>query len=86
MGKVVGILGGARLCVRLGLGDLPGSVAWRDVLPVAVLGGIGYTVSLLVTRLALDDAQAQERAAAAVLAASVVASLAALVLLRRRSR
>ena len=51
-----------------------------------MLGGIGYTVSLLVTRLALEDAQAQERAAAAVLAASVVASLAALVLLRRRSR
>ena len=86
VGKVVGILGGARLCVRFGLGALPESVAWRDVLPVAVLGGIGYTVSLLVTRLALDDAQAQERAAAAVLAASVVASLAALVLLRRRSR
>ena len=83
---MVGIFGGARLCARLGLGTLPESVAWRDVLPVAVLGAIGYTVSLLVTRLALDDAQAQGRAAAAVLAASVVASLAALVLLRRRSR
>jgi hypothetical protein len=41
---------------------------------------------MLVARLALDDAGAQERAAAAVLAGSVIASLTALLLLRRRSR
>jgi NhaA family Na+:H+ antiporter len=83
---VIGIFGTARLAVRLGLGALPDNVAWGDVLPVAVLGGIGYTVSLLIARLSLGGADAQERAAAAVLAASVVASLTAIVLLRRRSR
>jgi len=56
------------------------------VLPVAVLGAIGYTVSLLLARLAFTDAAAQERAAAAVLGASVLASILAVVLLRRRSR
>jgi NhaA family Na+:H+ antiporter len=86
VGKVLGIFGGARLSVRLGLGTLPDSVTWRDVLPIAVLGAIGYTVSLLIARLALGDVEAQERAAAAVLAASVLASLISVVLLRRRSR
>jgi NhaA family Na+:H+ antiporter len=86
LGKVAGIFGGARLAVALGLATLPDRVAWGDVLPVAMLGGIGYTVSLLIARLAFDDAGAQERAAAAVLAASVAASLAAVVLLRRRAR
>jgi NhaA family Na+:H+ antiporter len=56
------------------------------VLPVAMLGGIGYTVSLLMARLALTEAAAQERAAAAVLAASVIASLLAVVLFRLTRR
>ena len=86
VGKVVGILGGARLAVRLGLGLLPEDVTWGDVVPVAMLGAIGYTVSLLMARLALPDAAAQERAAAAVLAASVAAAVLAVVLLRRRGR
>jgi Na+:H+ antiporter, NhaA family len=85
-GKVVGILGGARLAVVLRLGALPERVAWADVLPVAVLGGIGYTVSLLIAGLSLPDVAAVERSAAAVLAASVLASVAAVVLLRRRGR
>ena len=84
VGKVVGIYGGARLAVKLGLGALPDRVGWGDVLPVAVLGAIGYTVSLLIARLAFDDVAAQERSAAAVLAASIVASVVAVVLLRRR--
>jgi NhaA family Na+:H+ antiporter len=86
VGKVVGIFGGARLAVALRLGTLPSSVGWRDVFPVAVLGAIGYTVSLLIARLAFDDVAAQERSAAAVLVASTIASVVAVVLLRRRSR
>ena len=86
VGKVVGIYGGARVAVRLGLGTLPENVRWADILPVAVLGAIGYTVSLLIARLAFDDAAAVERSAAAVLAAAVVASLLAVVLLRRQTR
>jgi NhaA family Na+:H+ antiporter len=86
LGKVVGIFGAAQLAVRLGLGTLPDRVTWGDVLPVAMLGAIGYTVSLLIARLALDDVGAQERAAAGVLIASVVASAIAVLLLRRRGR
>lgn len=86
LGKVIGIFGGAQLAVRLRLGTLPDRVSWSDVLPVAFLGGIGYTVSLLIGRLAFSDIAAQERSAAAVLVASVLASLIAVVLLRRRDR
>jgi Na+:H+ antiporter, NhaA family len=86
VGKTVGILGFAWLAVRLGLGALPRDVTWADVLPVAVLGGVGYTVSLLIARLSVDDRVLREQAALAVLAASVVASLVAVVLLRRRTR
>lgn len=85
LGKAAGIYGGARLAVRLGLAALPARVTWGDVFPVAVLGGIGYTVSLLIAQLAFDDVAAQERAAAAVLAASVTASGLAVIMLKRRN-
>lgn len=53
-----------------------------DVLTVAMRGAIGYTVSLLIARLAIGDVAAQERAAASVLIASVSASAIAVLLLR----
>jgi Na+:H+ antiporter, NhaA family len=85
-GKFLGVLGGAWLAVRAGIGALPDDISWSDVVPVAVLAGIGYTVSLLIVRLSLTDVEAQQRAALAVLAASALASLAALALLRMRGR
>jgi NhaA family Na+:H+ antiporter len=85
-GKTLGIFGAAWLAVRFRAAALPAGVGWGDVFPVAVLGGIGYTVSLLVSRLAFADAGSQERAAAAVLVASATASVAAVVLLRTRVR
>lgn len=85
-GKVIGILGGSWLAVRARLASLPPGVGWADVAPVGVLGGIGYTVSLLIAHLSLDTVEAQETAAAAVLCASLLASLMAVVMLRRRSR
>jgi len=86
LGKFLGVFGGAYIAVKAGLGSLPGDLRWADVVPVAVLAGIGYTVSLLIVRLSLTDAAAQQRAALAVLAASALASLLALALLRGRAR
>jgi NhaA family Na+:H+ antiporter len=86
LGKPIGILLGAWTSVRLRLGALPDSIGWADVVPVAVLGGIGYTVSLLIAHLAFDDVASQEEASIAVLIASVVASIAGILLLRARSR
>jgi NhaA family Na+:H+ antiporter len=50
---------------------------------VATLGGVGFTVSLLIAELSLAE---PETAKAAVLLASMIASLLAAVLLIRRSR
>lgn len=41
VGKPLGILAGAGMALRLRVGVLPSGVGWRDVLPVAALGGIG---------------------------------------------
>ena len=84
-GKVVGIVGSAALAVWLKAAVWPSGAGPRDVLAVGMLGGVGFTVSLLIADLALTGAAA-EQAKAAVLLASLTASLLAAVLLVRRSR
>jgi len=84
-GKVVGILGASLLAVKLRLAEKPREMGWRDMAALSVLGGVGFTVSLLIAELSLPG-EASELAKAAVLIASTVASLLAAALLLRRSK
>jgi Na+:H+ antiporter, NhaA family len=74
-GKTVGITGSAWLAVRTGIGRLPDGVGWLQLLGVAVLAGIGFTVALFVTSLAFDSAVARDDAKIGILAASLLAAL-----------
>jgi NhaA family Na+:H+ antiporter len=85
VGKLVGISGSALLAVRLGAARLPAGVTPKDLVAVAMLGGVGFTVSLLIADLSLDGPDA-DLAKGAVLVASLAASLLAAVLLVRRSK
>jgi NhaA family Na+:H+ antiporter len=81
VGKFVGILGASSIALRAGVGSLPGGVGLRYVAGVAVLGGIGFTVSLFITDLAfrgemIDDAKI------GVLAASAIAATLGMIVLR----
>ena len=86
IGKFVGILGGAWAAVRLGLATLGEGLHWHEIAGVAILGGVGFTVSLLIGGLAYPDPSQLERVTTAVLIASVLASAAAAVVFRRRVR
>ena len=83
VGKFIGILGTSFAAVKLGLATSPTGVTWRDMAALAMLGGVGFTVSLLIAELSLAG-DAAERAKAAVLLASALASLAASAMLLRR--
>lgn len=85
VGKPIGILGGTWVLTRFTRAELDSSVSWRDLAGVGVLGGIGFTVSLLVAELSYDDARA-DSAKAAVLVGSLLATLLAAVLLYRRNK
>jgi len=84
LGKVVGIFGFSWVVVRLTPACRPRGLGWWDVLAVSMLGGVGFTVSLLLAELSLDGADVRP-AKAAVLLASTVAALLAAALLARRS-
>jgi NhaA family Na+:H+ antiporter len=87
VGKVVGISAFAWLAWRVGVATLPTGATWRDVIGVAALAGIGFTVSLFVTGLAFEAEGLQDEAKVGIFAASLAATLVgAALLLRRRSR
>ncbi|WP_308190210.1 Na+/H+ antiporter NhaA [Amycolatopsis sp. GM8] len=85
VGKPVGILGASALAVSLGVAERPRGTGWRDLAALSLLGGVGFTVSLLISELALTG-EGSERAKAAVLLASAIASLGAAGLLLRRNK
>jgi NhaA family Na+:H+ antiporter len=85
VGKLVGIVGSSLLAVRLKIARMPSGLGKRDLVAVAMLGGVGFTVSLLLADLALDGAD-MELVKGAVLLASMVAALLAAGLLLRRGR
>ncbi|PWW21215.1 Na+/H+ antiporter NhaA [Geodermatophilus normandii] len=78
VGKVVGVTSASLAAVRLGLGRLPSGLFPRHVIAAGVLSGIGFTISLFIIDLALDDPVLAAEARIGVLAASVVAALLAL--------
>jgi Na+:H+ antiporter, NhaA family len=74
VGKLVGVSGAAWLAVRLGVGTLPAGVRWGQVLGIAAMAGIGFTVSLFVAGLAFTTPEAENAAKVGVLVASGLAS------------
>jgi Na+:H+ antiporter, NhaA family len=87
VGKTVGIFGTTYLLSRFTHASLDANLRWLDVLGVSVLGGIGFTVSLLIGDLAFGEgSQRDEFVKVGVLTGSVVASLLASVILRARNR
>ena len=72
----MGVSGAAWLAVRLGVGDLPEGVGWGQMVGIAAMAGIGFTVSLFVAGLAFTTPGAEDAAKIGVLAASAVASAA----------
>jgi NhaA family Na+:H+ antiporter len=76
LGKLVGVLGFTWLAVRFGFGSLPQGVQWRHVTGVALLTGIGFTMSLFLGSLAFPDDSLHGQVRLGVLLGSAAAALA----------
>jgi len=86
VGKTVGIAGASALAVRLGLARLPDGLAWRQIVGVGAVAGIGFTVSLFIGGLAYDDPRLEDAARLAILATSAVAAVVGSAILALGSR
>ncbi|MCA1735491.1 MAG: Na+/H+ antiporter NhaA [Actinobacteria bacterium] len=87
VGKIVGITSFAWLAVRLGWGRLPRQTNWNHIVGLAALGGIGFTVSLVLTNLAFTDPTLVNIARAGIVAGSLLSgAVGSLLLLRAHAR
>jgi NhaA family Na+:H+ antiporter len=86
VGKPVGVFATAWLLARFSHATLDDGLAWRDVFGVALLAGIGFTVSLLIGELAFGRGSPEgDDVKIAVLTGSAVAGLLAATVLVGRN-
>ena len=71
VGKPLGISLVTYLLVRLGFARLPRGMGWGQVACVGIMGGIGFTMSILITGLAFATPEDMIAAKCAILLASV---------------
>ena len=55
VGKLVGVTGMSFAAVRLRLASLPEGVGWTEIVGVALLCGVGFTMSLFIASLAFEQ-------------------------------
>lgn len=82
-GKFLGITAFSWIAVRLGLASLPEGTDWGSISGVALLGGIGFTMSLFVAGLAFGTGPMLDWAKVGVFGASCVAGVVGWAVLRR---
>ncbi|MGV0850674.1 Na+/H+ antiporter NhaA [Mycolicibacterium phlei] len=73
VGKFVGVTAATWVMERTGAGQLAPGLSLRRVAGGAALSGIGFTISLFIVDIAIDDPTRREQAIIGVLIASVVA-------------
>ena len=79
LGKPVGIVAVTLLLVKIGFAKLPNNVSWSQIIAVGIMGGMGFTMSILISGLAFSDPNQVLAAKCAILAGSVVAGVGGLV-------
>ncbi len=87
VGKTLGILAATFVLTRLTGASLDETLGWIDVFGLALLAGVGFTVSLLIGELAFGaGSEKDDHVKIAVLAGSLLAAILAAVVLRMRNR
>lgn len=88
VGKQLGIFGAVWLAVRSGVAKLPDGTGWRQVYGVALLAGIGFTMSLFIVGLAFSDPERFRSARLSVVVGSLLSAMAGIAVLwtTRRGR
>ncbi len=82
VGKTVGVFSFTWFAIALGAGSRPEGSSWTQVFGVAVLAGIGFTMSLFIGMLAFPGPEKAADIRIGVLAGSVVAALVGYLILK----
>jgi NhaA family Na+:H+ antiporter len=86
VGKQIGVFGFSWVAVKTGLGAMPAKTNFVQLYGVALLCGIGFTMSLFIGALAFDSPELGKATKIGVLLGSVVSAVAGAVVLRMAGR
>ncbi|MFD1770965.1 Na+/H+ antiporter NhaA [Sphingobacterium suaedae] len=75
LGKPIGILTTAFICIKFKISNLPDQATWRHILGVGLLAGIGFTMSIFIAILSFDSAGHIAEAKLAILLTSLFAGI-----------
>ena len=82
VGKLVGVGGASVMLIRLGLAKLPEGASWLQLIGVAALCGVGFTMSLFIGSLAFDGPEYFTPLRLGVIAGSMLSGVTGYLLLR----
>jgi Na+:H+ antiporter, NhaA family len=82
LGKQFGIFGSVWAAVKFGIAVRPKDASWAQVYGVALLCGIGFTMSLFIGGLAFADPAQGDAVKIGVLMGSLLSAVAGYILLR----
>ncbi|KEQ28273.1 Na(+)/H(+) antiporter NhaA [Pedobacter antarcticus 4BY] len=83
IGKFIGILFFCWIMVRFRISSLPEGANWKHIAGVALLAGIGFTMSLFISGLAFKNPVFIDQAKYGILIASIVAGILGTIVLKR---
>ncbi|MCX2478156.1 Na+/H+ antiporter NhaA [Pedobacter sp. MC2016-15] len=82
LGKCIGIFLFTWIMVKIGASRLPSGATWKHLFGMALLGGIGFTMSLFISGLAFKESLLIDQAKYGILIGSVVAGVLGSMVLR----
>jgi len=85
-GKAIGVFGATWIAVMGGLADKPDGATWVQILGIALLAGIGFTMSLFIGMLAFPDPAEAASLRLGVLTGSLLSAVAGFLILKAATR
>ena len=82
-GKFIGVVGTSWLFIKIGWAKLPGDMTFKNICGLGMLAGIGFTMSLFITNLALQSPAAALEAKIGILTASLLAGIVGFFILNK---
>lgn len=82
IGKFVGVLLFTWLMVKTGLAQLPDQANFKHITGVALLAGVGFTMSLFISNLAFENPESIAQAKYGILIASLIAGVLGITMLK----
>lgn len=83
IGKFVGIVAMSKILVKLKLAELPKGLNWKHIYGVALIAGVGFTMSLFITDLAFKNEVHIIQAKIGIFIASIISGFGGFLILRK---